>query len=183
MATTRIAVFVGSLRKGSHNRKLAKAIEALAPTGFEFTHVDIGGLPHYNQDFDADYPPECRQLKAQVEAADGLLFVTAEYNRSFPGVLKNAIDIASRPWGKNSFAGKPGDVIGMSPGAIGTAVAQHDLGGVLSYLDVRLLNQPEVYLQYKDGFFDGDGGIANDDTRKFLQGWMDSYVAWIGAAR
>lgn len=176
----KIAVFVGSLRKESFNRQLARAIERLAPDDFSFEHVDIGGLPLYNQDFDADYPPEYKRLKAQVEGADGLLFVTPEYNRSIPGVLKNALDIGSRPWGTNSFAGKKGGIVGISIGAIGTAVAQHDLRGILSYLDVRTLHQPEVYLQHKDGFFDADGGIASEDTRKFIQAWLDKYVAWIG---
>ena len=176
----KIAVFVGSLRKASFNRQLASAVEKLAPDDFEFEHVDIGALALYDQDFDADYPAEYRRLKAQVEGADGLLFVTPEYNRSIPGVLKNALDIGSRPWGANSFAGKKGGIIGISVGAIGTAVAQHDLRGILSYLDVRTLHQPEVYLQHKDGFFDDDGGIADAATRKFLQEWVDKYVAWIG---
>lgn len=176
---TKIAVLVGSLRKESYNRQLAKAIEKLAPEGFEFEHFDIGSLPLYNQDFDADYPAVCKQLKALLESADGLLFVTPEYNRSTPGVLKNALDIGSRPWGTNSFAGKRGGIVGISVGAIGTAVAQHDLRGILSYLDVRTLHQPEVYLHYQEGFFDADGGIANADSRKFLQGWVDKYVAWL----
>lgn len=176
----KIVVFVGSLRKQSFNRQLAHAVEALAPDGFGFEHADIGGLPHYDQDFDADYPPEATRLKELVASADGLLFVTPEYNRSVPGVLKNALDIGSRPWGTNSFAGKQAGVLGISVGAIGTAVAQHDLRGVLSYLDVRTLHQPEVYLQHKEGFFDAQGGIADAGTRKFLQGWMDAYVEWIG---
>src|SRR3546814_2945372 len=124
MARTKVAVFVGSLRKDSFNRKLAKAVEKLAPDDFEFTHVRIDNLPLYNQDFDADYPAEPARLKKDVEAADAVLFVTPEYNRAMPGVLKNAIDIASRPWGTNSFAGKPAGVLGISVGAIGTALAQ-----------------------------------------------------------
>ena len=178
---TKVAVFVGSLRKDSFNRQLATAIEKLAPEGFSFDHVRIDDLPLYNQDFDGAYPAECARLKRAVEAADALLFVTPEYNRSLPGVLKNAIDIASRPWGTNSFAGKPAGVIGISIGQIGTALAQQHLRNILAYLDVPTLGQPEVFLQHKDGFFDAEGGIANADTRKFLQGWVDKYVAFVGA--
>jgi chromate reductase len=178
--TTKIAVFVGSLREGSYNRMLAKAVERLAPEDFEFVHVRIDNLPLYNQDFDADYPAECARLKRDVEAADGVLFVTPEYNRSLPGVLKNAIDIASRPWGANSFAGKPAGVLGISVGAIGTAVAQQHLRTVLAYLDVPTLGQPEVFLQFKDGMIDEDGNVGNDASKAFLQGFVDKYVAWVG---
>ena len=183
MAKTRVAVFVGSLRKDSFNRKLARAVEKLAPTDFEFNHVRIDNLPLYNQDFDGDYPAEPARLKKDVEAADALLFVTPEYNRSVPGVLKNAIDIGSRPWGTNSFAGKPAGVLGVSIGAIGTAFAQQHLRNVLAYLDVPTLGQPEVFLQFKDGLIDDDGGIADEKTRKFLQGYVDTYVAWVNKQR
>ncbi|MGV8932755.1 MAG: NAD(P)H-dependent oxidoreductase [Luteimonas sp.] len=183
MAKTRVAVFVGSLRKDSFNRKLARAVEKLAPTDFEFNHVRIDNLPLYNQDFDGDYPAEPARLKKDVEAADALLFVTPEYNRSVPGVLKNAIDIGSRPWGTNSFAGKPAGVLGVSIGAIGTALAQQHLRNVLAYLDVPTLGQPEVFLQFKDGLIDDDGGIADEKTRKFLQGYVDTYVAWVNKQR
>lgn len=179
MASTRVAVFVGSLRKGSFNRKLAKAVEKLAPDDFEFAHVRIDDLPLYNQDFDADYPAEARRLKQEVESADAVLFVTPEYNRAMPGVLKNAIDIASRPWGKNSFAGKPAAVLGISIGAIGTALAQQHLRNTLAYLDAPTLGQPEVFLQMKDGLLDDGGNIGNEDTREFLQGFVDRYVAWV----
>ena len=183
MAKTRVAVFVGSLRKDSFNRKLARAVEKLAPTDFEFNHVRIDNLPLYNQDFDGDYPAEPARLKKDVEAADALLFVTPEYNRTVPGVLKNAIDIGSRPWGTNSFAGKPAGVLGVSIGAIGTALAQQHLRNVLAYLDVPTLGQPEVFLQFKDGLIDDDGGIADEKTRKFLQGYVDTYVAWVNKQR
>jgi chromate reductase len=180
---TKVAVFVGSLRKESFNRQLARAVEKLAPQGFEFDHVRIDDLPLYNQDFDGAYPAEWTRLKQAVEGADALLFVTPEYNRSVPGVLKNAIDIGSRPWGKNSFAGKPAGVIGISVGQIGTALAQQHLRNTLAYLDVRTLGQPEVFLQHKDGFFDHEGAIADADTRKFLQGWMDKYAAFVAAGK
>jgi chromate reductase len=179
MSKTRVAVFVGSLRKDSFNRKLARAVEKLAPADFEFAHIRIDNLPLYNQDFDADYPAEPARLKKDVEAADALLFVTPEYNRAIPGVLKNAIDIASRPWGTNSFAGKPAGMLGISVGAIGTALAQQHLRNVLAYLDVPTLGQPEVFMQMKDGLIDDDGNIGSDDTRKFLQDFVDRYVAWV----
>ena len=175
----KVAVFVGSLRQDSINRKLALAVERLAPKDFSFEHVPIAGLPLYNQDFDGDYPAACQQLKQAVEAADALLFVTPEYNRSIPGVLKNAIDIASRPWGTNSFAGKPGAAIGASIGATGSALSQQHLRNVLTYVDVPVLAQPEVFIAFKDGLIDGDGKISNDDTRKFLQGFVDKYVEWV----
>lgn len=179
MSKIKVAVFVGSLRKDSINRRLASAVEKLAPQEFAFEHVSIGGLPLYDQDFDSDYPAACKQLKQTVEAAGALLFVTPEYNRSIPGVLKNAIDIASRPWGTNSFAGKPGAVIGASIGATGSALSQQHLRNVLAYLDVPLLAQPEVFIAFKEGLIDDEGNVSNDGTRKFLQGFVDKYVAWV----
>ena len=179
MATTKIAVLVGSLRKESINRRLARALETLAPVDFVFDHLRIDDLPLYNQDFDEAYPEICQQLKARIKAVDALLFVTPEYNRSIPGVLKNAIDIGSRPYGHSAFAGKRAGVIGASIGAVGTACAQQHLRNVLAYLDVATLGQPEVFLHVKDGFFDAEGGIADAGTRKFLQGWMDRFAAWV----
>jgi chromate reductase len=179
MGKVKVAVFVGSLRKGSYNRMLAKAVEDLAPEGFEFQYIRIGDLPLYNQDFDGDYPAEGKRLKQEVEAADALLFVTPEYNRSIPGVLKNALDLGSRPWGANSFAGKPGAVIGISVGATGTSMAQQHLRNVLAYLDVAVMGQPEVYVQFKEGLIDGEGKVGSEDTRKFLQGFVDRYAAWV----
>ncbi len=183
MEKIRIAVLVGSLRKESINLKLARAVEKLAPAHFSFEHVRIGDLPQYTQEFDSDYPQACRRLKDEVEAADALLFVTPEYNRSVPGLLKNALDIGSRPWGQNSFAGKPGAMLGASPGAAGTAMAQQHLRNVLAYLDVALLAQPEVYLKYTDGLICDDGTVQIDDTRRFLQKFVDRYVEWISQIR
>ncbi|OOG61232.1 NADPH-dependent FMN reductase [Rhodanobacter sp. B04] len=179
MSQLKIAVLVGSLRVDSFNRRLARAIEKLAPAEFGFKHVQINDLPLYSQDFDAAYPAAAIRLKKDIESADGLLFVTPEYNRSIPGVLKNAIDIASRPWGTNSFAGKPGAVIGTSVGSTGTALAQQHLRNVLAYLDVPVLAQPEVFIHFKDELIADDGSISNDGTRKFLQGFVDNYSAWI----
>lgn len=179
MNQLKIAVFVGSLRMDSFNRRLARAVEILAPAEFAFRHIQINDLPLYSQDFDTAYPAVATRLKQDVESADALLFVTPEYNRSVPGVLKNAIDIASRPWGTNSFAGKPGAVIGTSIGSTGTALAQQHLRNTLAYLDVPMLAQPEVFIHFKDDLIANDGTINNDGTRKFLRGFVDSYVAWV----
>ncbi|MCZ7618130.1 MAG: NAD(P)H-dependent oxidoreductase [Myxococcota bacterium] len=173
-----IAVVIGSLRRDSFNRKLATAIAKLAPSEFSFDRVEIGDLPLYNQDDDANQAESVKRLKGQIKTARGLLFVTAEYNRSIPGVLKNAIDHASRPYGENVWAGKPAGVLGASIGAIGTAVAQQHLRTTLAYLDVPTLGQPEAFIHAKEGLFDPSGNL-HADSRKFLQGWMDRYVAWV----
>ncbi|WP_024868794.1 NADPH-dependent FMN reductase [Pseudoxanthomonas suwonensis] len=179
MDKPRVAVFVGSLRSGSFNRLLAKAVERLGEDRLDFDHVDIGRLPLYNQDFDGDYPEEGRALKEQVRSADAVLFVTPEYNRSIPGVLKNAIDLASRPYGDSAFAGLPAAVLGASPGAIGTAMAQQHLRNVLAYLDMAVLAQPEMFIQFKDGLVDADGKVTVQDTREFLEDFVDRFVEWI----
>lgn len=173
-----IAVVVGSLRKDSFNRKLATALARLAPPEFVFKQVDIGDLPLYNQDDDVNPAAAVVRLKEAIKSADGLLFVTPEYNRSMPGVLKNALDHASRPYGQSVWAGKPGAVVGITIGPSGTAMAQQHLRNVLAYLDVATMGQPEIFLQNKEGFFDGDGNIG-PDSRGLLQGWMDRFVAWI----
>lgn len=178
MPQHQIAVVVGSLRRDSFNRKLAGALAKLAPPEFSFKNIEIGDLPLYNQDNDGNPPDSVKRLKAEIAASAGLLFVTPEYNRSIPGVLKNAIDHASRPYGQSAWAGKPAGVVGVSIGAIGTAVAQQHLRNVLAYLDVPTLGQPEVFLQAKDDLFDQDGGIG-PASKKFLQGWMGKYAAWV----
>lgn len=174
-----IAVVVGSLRRESINRQLAQALISLAPADFSFEFLDIGALPLYSQDYDADFPDVARQFKQKIEAADGLLFVTAEYNRSIPGVLKNALDWGSRPWGTNSWAGKAGAVAGTSPGATGTALSQQHLRNVLSYLDVATLCQPEMFIKHNPAAIDTTGNILNEDTRKFLQTFVDRYAGWV----
>jgi chromate reductase len=171
---------VGSLRRDSFNRKLAAAVAKLAPPDFSFEQVRIDDLPLYNQDHDAHQAEPVRRLKADISAARGVLFVTPEYNRSLPGVLKNAIDHASRPYGQSAWAGKPAGILGVSVGAIGTAVAQQHLRNVLAYLDCPALGQPECFIQAKEGLFDASGGIG-PDSREFLQGWVDRYVAWVKA--
>src|SRR5215210_6528305 len=160
MSQINIAVIVGSLRRESFNAKLAQAIAKLAEADFTFKHSQIGDLPLYNQDDDANQAPQVKRLKAEIAAAQGLLFVTPEYNRSVPGVLKNAIDHASRPYGQSAFAGKPAGVIGVSVGAIGTSMAQQHLRNVLAYLDVPTLGQPEVFLQFTEGLIDDEGNIG-----------------------
>jgi chromate reductase, NAD(P)H dehydrogenase (quinone) len=178
MPQTQIAIVVGSLRRDSLNRKLADAIAKLAPPDFSFKHVEVGDLPLYNQDSDASLAAPALRFKNEIEAAAGVLFVTPEYNRSIPGVLKNAVDQGSRPRGKNSWDGKPAGVIGVSPGATGTALAQQHLRNVLSCLNMPVLPSPEVFIQAKDGLFD-DAGNIGAGSKTFLQGWMDKYVAWV----
>lgn len=174
----RIAVVVGSLRRESFNRNMARALVLRAPKDFELHQVEIGDLPLYNQDDDAHQAPAVERMKAEIAAADGVIFVTAEYNRSIPGVLKNAIDHGSRPYGQNVWAGKPAGVIGVSPGAVGTALAQQHLRNVLAYLDMPAMPGPEAFIQMKEGLFDAQGDIG-PMSRAFVQGWMDRYVAWV----
>jgi chromate reductase, NAD(P)H dehydrogenase (quinone) len=178
MTAQKIAVVVGSLRKDSFNRKFAKALEKLAPPDFELREVAIGDLPLYNQDDDAQQAESVKRLKAEIAGSNGVIFVTPEYNRSIPGVLKNALDHASRPYGQNAWAGKPAGVIGVSGGAIGTALAQQHLRNILAYLDMPTMNAPEVFIQWKEGLIDANGEVG-EQSRKFVQGWMDKYVAWV----
>jgi chromate reductase, NAD(P)H dehydrogenase (quinone) len=174
-----IGFIVGSLRKDSFNRKLAQALVKLGPPDYTFKELKISDLPLYNQDDDHAQAPEVQRLKSELRAVDAVMFVTAEYNRSIPGVLKNAIDHASRPYGQSAWVGKPAGIIGATPGAIGTAVAQGHLRTVLAYLDMPTLGQPEAYISVKEGLFDEAGNIANPETKKFLHGWMDKYLAWV----
>lgn len=178
MGKYQIGVIVGSLRKDSFNRKLAKAIEKLAPSEFAFKFIEIGDLPLYNQDDDANQCAQTKRLKAEISAAQGILFVTPEYNRSIPGVLKNALDHSSRPYGQNAFAGKPAGVIGVSIGATGTALSQQHLRNVLAYLDAPTLCQPEAFIQMKEGLFDEAGNIG-EASKAFVQKWVDQFVAWV----
>src|SRR6187431_981918 len=174
-----IGYVIGSLRKESINRKLANALIKLGPTDFNFKELKIGDLPLYNQDDDKAQASVVQRLKSELRAVDAVMFVTAEYNRSIPGVLKNALDHASRPYGQSAWAGKPAGIIGASIGAIGTAVAQSHLRTILAYLDMPTLGQPEAYIQIKDGFFDEAGNVSNAETRKFLHAWMDKYATWV----
>ena len=178
MSKYSIAVIVGSLRTDSFNRKLANAIVKLAPVEFSFQQVKISDLPLYNQDNDANPAESVKRLKNEIKSVQGLLFVTPEYNRSIPGVLKNAIDHASHPYGQSAWAGKPAGVLGVSPGAMGTAMAQQHLRNILAHLDMPTMGQPEGFIHAKEGLFDQEGNIGIDN-RKFMQNWMNHYVAWV----
>jgi chromate reductase len=178
----RVGYFVGSLSTASINRTLSKALIRLAPKHLEFTEIPIGDLPHYNRDLDDEYPPVARGLKDTIASMDAVLFITPEYNRAIPGVLKNAIDWASRPYGENSFARKPSAVIGASVGAIGTAVAQQDLRSILSYCNSPQMNAPEAYIQLTPGLVTDDGEVTNESTEEFLRDYMQSFYEFITRA-
>jgi chromate reductase len=179
MASYRVGYFVGSLSSTSINRQLAGALVRLAPPELSMTEIPIRDLPLYSQDYDTDYPPVARKLKEAIADVDAVLFVTPEYNRSIPGGLKNAIDWASRPWGKNSFTRKPSGVIGTSPGAIGTAVAQQSLRGVLCFCNSPLMNNVEAYIQFKPGLITPEGEVTDETTAKFLRNYMIELHAFI----
>lgn len=181
MSEYQIGVVVGSLRRESYNARFADAVVRLAPKEFSFKRLRIDDLPLYNQDDDDHQAESVRRLKSEIQSSRGLLFVTPEYNRSMPGVLKNALDHASRPYGQSAWAGKPAGVIGVSIGSIGTAIAQQHLRNSLAYLDMPTMGQPEVFIHVEDGFFTDSGELASAETRNFLQGWMDKYVAWVKA--
>jgi len=182
MASPRnVAVFVGSLRKESFSRKVAKALIPLAAPALKVEIVEIGQLPLYNQDDDANPPPASAAFKAKVQQADAVLFVTPEYNRSVPGVLKNAIDIASRPYGHSAWSKKPGGVISVSPGAMGAFGANHALRQSLVFLDVPAMPQPEAYIGNAAKLFDDQGALINDSTREFLQKFLGAFTQWIEA--
>jgi chromate reductase len=176
-----VLALCGSLRRESLNRAALRAAEALAPdAGLAIDVASIADVPPCDEDVYAKgFPPSVERLRGQIRAADALLFVTPEYNYSMPGVLKNAIDWGSRPWGKNSWTGKPGAVLGTSPGAIGTAIAQQHLRTVMAYLDVALLGQPEMFIKHDASKINEKGAIISDDMRKFLQSFVDRYTAWV----
>lgn len=179
MATYKVGYFVGSLATASINRLLSRALVRLAPPELQLTEISFKDLPLYSYDYDADFPPVARAFKNAIAEADAVLFVTPEYNRSIPGGLKNAIDWASRPWGQNSFARKPSAVIGTSPGAIGTAVAQQQLRSVLSFCNSPQMNAPEAYIQFKPGLITQDGQVTDDSTSEFLRNYMSEFHAFV----
>ena len=174
-----VAVLVGSLRKESFNRKMANALRKMAPASLDLEIVEIGNLPLYNQDDDGNPPAASAAFKARIEQADAVLFVTPEYNRSVPGVLKNAIDIASRPYGKSAWDGKPCAVITVSPGAIGGFGANHHLRQSLVFLNMPALQQPEAYIGGAADLFDAQGNLAKESTREFLQKFLTAFADWI----
>ncbi|MFC7399882.1 NADPH-dependent FMN reductase [Chelatococcus sp. GCM10030263] len=179
MSERDVAVFVGSLRKASLNRKLAHALAELAPPELKHSIIEIGQLPLYDQDLDENPPEAWRALRERVKAADAVLFVTPEYNRSVPGGLKNALDVGSRPYGQSAWNEKPGAVISASPGAIGGFGANHHLRQMLTYLNVPTMPQPEAYVGGADKLFDESGKLVNESTRKFLQSFMQAFAGWI----
>jgi chromate reductase len=178
MASRKIAVIVGSLRKESFNRKVAKTLMLLAPSTLDMEIIEIGGLALYNEDIDVTPPPEYTEFRERIKAADGVLFVTPEYNRSVPGVLKNAIDVGSRPYGASAWNGKPAAVVSVSPGAIGGFGANHHLRQSLVFLNMPAMQQPEAYIGNIGKQFDGDT-LTNDSTRGFLQTFIDAYATWV----
>jgi len=176
-----VAVLVGSLRKDSINRKLARALVALAPESLKLQIVEIDELSLYNQDNDASPPAQWTAFRERILAADAVLFVTPEYNRSVPAALKNALDVGSRPYGKNVWSGKPGAIVSASPGAVGAFGANHHLRQSLVFLNVPAMPQPEAYIGGADKLFEASGQLTNDATRALLQRFMQSFAAWIAA--
>jgi chromate reductase len=174
-----VGYFVGSLAKGSLNRKLALALTRLAPKEISMREIPIRDLPLYNHDHDQNYPPVARELKEAIASADAVLFVTPEYNRSIPGSLKNAIDWASRPYGANSFSRKPSATIGTSPGKIGTAVAQQHLKSILSFCNSPQMNAIEAYIQFTPGLISDDGEVTEESTAEFLRNYMSEFHDFI----
>ena len=175
----KVAVLVGSLRKDSINRKFAHSLAKLAEGRLDFHFVELGDVPMYNDDLLADMPTPVARLKSEIASADAVLFVSPEYNRSFPAVLKNAIDWGTRPYGKNVFAAKPGGLVGTSPGAGGAGIGQNHLKSVLNVVDVVLMGQPEVYFHYRPELFADDGSVTDESTKAFLQRYIDRFVLWI----
>jgi chromate reductase len=179
-----VSVLVGSLRKASFNKMLASALLSLAPSSLKLDIVEIGQLPLYNEDIEANAPPaQWTAFRQRVKAADAVLFVTPEYNRSVPAALKNALDVGSRPYGSSVWDRKPGAIVSSSPGAIGGFGANHHLRQSLVFLNVPTMQQPEAYLSHVDKVFDEQGKVASDGTRKFLQDFMQAFAKWIEAVR
>jgi len=179
MTTLTVGYIIGSLAKESINRKLAEALAKLAPKSLEMQEIPIRDLPLYTYEYDEDYPQVARRFKEAIKAADGVLIVTPEYNRSIPGALKNAIDWASRPYGQNAFTRKPSAVIGTSTGKIGTAVAQQHLRTILGYCNSPQMNAMEAYIQFTPDLIDEEGNIATDSTKEFLSQYLDEFRQFI----
>jgi len=174
-----VGYFVGSLAKASINRKLARALVRVAPPELSMREIEFGELPLYSYDYDADFPPVAKAFKEAIAAVDAVLFVTPEYNRSIPGALKNAIDWASRPYGKNSFTRKPSGVIGTSPGKIGTAVGQQHLRSILAFCNSPLMNAIEAYIQFTPGLIDDDARVTDPQVETFLRNYMAEFAGFI----
>jgi chromate reductase, NAD(P)H dehydrogenase (quinone) len=179
MARYKVGYFIGSLATASINRLLAKALVRLAPADLEMTEIPFKDLPLYSYDYDANYPPVATEFKNAIAGVDAVLFVTPEYNRSIPGALKNAIDWASRPYGKNAFTRKPSAVIGTSPGKIGTAVGQQHLRSILAFCNSPLMNSIEAYIQFERGLINEDGAVTSKETEEFLRQYMVEFLGFI----
>ena len=177
--TYSVGYFVGSLAAKSINRTLSRALVRLAPSQLELREIPIKDLPLYNRDLDQNYPAEAQALKDALAEVDAVLFITPEYNRDIPGSLKNAIDWASRPWGKNSFSRKPSAMIGASPGKIGTAVAQQNLRSILSFCNSPQMNVVEAYIQFTPGLIGDDGEVTDETTEEFLRNFMNEFEQFI----
>lgn len=179
-AATRVAVFVGSARPGSINRTFVRALEKLARGRLQFDLVEIDTLPFFDPERENSIPAQAQRMKDAIAAADAVLFVTPEYNRGVPAVLKNAIDWGTRPWGTNVWDGKPAAVTGTSPGAIGTAVAQHQLRTMLTAVGALVMGQPEVYLAFRPDLIDANDTVTDEQTAAFLRGFLDKFAALAG---
>jgi chromate reductase, NAD(P)H dehydrogenase (quinone) len=179
MNTYKVGYFIGSLATASINRKLAGALVRLSPTELHLKEIPFKDLPLYSYDYDANFPQPAKALKEAIAAADAVLFVTPEYNRSIPGALKNAIDWASRPYGKNSFTRKPSAIIGTSPGKIGTAVGQQHLRSILAFCNSPLMNSVEAYIQFTPDLISGDGTVTDAATAEFLRNFMTEFHGYI----
>ncbi|WP_286844437.1 MULTISPECIES: NADPH-dependent FMN reductase [unclassified Proteiniphilum] len=179
MSKKKIAVLVGSLRKESANRKLANEVIRLAPDSLDLEIVEIGQLAHYNEDLDLNPPVEWIEFRKKIGEADGFLFFTPEYNRSISGVMKNALDVASRPYGQNKWGGKPGAIVSSSMSALGGESANHALRQPMVFLNVYMMQQPEAYIGNSLQLFDENNSLKNDDTRKFLQSWVNAFAEWV----
>ena len=180
MSHYKVGYIIGSLATGSINRKLAKALVRLAPHGLELAEIPIRDLPLYSYDYDADFPPVARAFKEAIAAVDAVLFVTPEYNRSIPGGLKNAIDWASRPYGTNAFTHKPSAIIGTSPGAISTAIAQQHLRGILAACDSPQMTAPEAYIHFTPEMISDEGEVSAEPTAAFLRHFMADFAMFVG---
>lgn len=181
MSKPRIGVFIGSLRKESYSRKIARELESFASNKLDFKEIDLGALELYNQDFDDENRPTTSwtQFREQVKALDGVLFVTPEYNRSVPALLKNALDVGSRPYGKSVWDGKPGAVVSVSPGGLSAFGANHHLRQSLVFLNIPTMQQPEIYIGNVAALLDENGKIKEEKTRAFLSNAMDAFSNWV----
>jgi len=179
MKTFKIAILVGSLRKESFNRKIAKALIELAPENLSLEIIEIGNLALYNEDLEQELPIEWQQVRTAIKAVDGVLFVTPEYNRSVPAVLKNAVDVGSRPYGKNNWDSKPGAIISVTPGLLGAFGANHHLRQALVFVNIPVMAQPEAYISQVGNLLDENGKLTSDSTRDFLVKFLNAYAVWV----